>query len=178
MNEHGTDDRALKSLNREATTADSLLAELTTAAMPLCRDAGQVLLVEAPEGLALLADRRRVRDAVMHLVRNAVQANPRGRTVRVRAWGQGDVVVFEVSDEGVGMPRDVVKRLAAPVLAVGLHLIASEPGLGEGLAFAKLIAAAHGGHIRAYRRGEAGTMVRLGLPGLPAAPTDVAVHND
>lgn len=56
----------------------------------------------------------RVQQIVLNLLRNSVQALPDGGTITFRSFGDGDCVVLEVDDDGVGIPREHRSHLFDP----------------------------------------------------------------
>jgi signal transduction histidine kinase/CheY-like chemotaxis protein len=97
-----------------------------------------------------------LRDAVIHLILNAVAAMPQGGTVAIRAWSEeSGWVVLEVSDTGVGMPEEVRRQVAG-------RAAGPAPGRG-GLAEVAEIVERHGGSLAIESRAGGGTAVRLRL---------------
>jgi signal transduction histidine kinase len=71
------------------------------------RQLGVTLAVEAPEDLPLVVtDENLLRTALMNLVFNALQALEQGGHVTLRASASGREVVFEVEDDGEGIPEN------------------------------------------------------------------------
>ncbi|MDE2571709.1 MAG: HAMP domain-containing histidine kinase [bacterium] len=68
------------------------------------------LVIEAPGGLAVIADRDRLEQALVNLVSNAYKYAPSGR-VLVRARAMGDSVEIAVSDDGPGIPQEEQGRI-------------------------------------------------------------------
>ncbi len=96
-----------------------------------------------------------IRDALVHLILNAVQAMPRGGTLSIRAAGEeSGWVALEVADTGVGMPEQVRPSLADP---------SSRRAVGRGLGEVIDIAERHGGSVQIDSREGEGTTVRLRL---------------
>ena len=99
-----------------------------------------------------------LRDALVHLILNAVQAMPRGGTLTIRAASEeSGWVALEVSDTGVGMPEQLRKSLADS--ASRLRGRAAGRGLGEVVE----IVERHGGTIQIDSHEGQGTTVRLRL---------------
>jgi PAS domain S-box-containing protein len=79
------------------------------------------------------ANENELRQVVLNLITNAVQAMPDGGTLRLRTGflpasnGQGPRVVLEVSDSGVGIPPEHLKDIFNPFFTT------KEPGQGTGL---------------------------------------------
>ncbi len=131
------------------------------------REAGCALEADAPAGLAVLADRLRLEQALGNMVDNALRHGG-GRVGLAAAQGDG-VVELHVRDEGPGFAPEFVAR------AFERFSRADEgragPGTGLGLAVVEGIAIAHGGSARAANRASGGADVWLCLPVVPdAAP--------
>ncbi len=92
---------------------------------------------EAPPALV---DPRALKQALLNLLLNAIEASPRGGTVHV-ALAAGERVRISVSDEGPGVPAEVRARLFQPFTTT------KEGGTGLGLALARRVAKEHGGSL-------------------------------
>lgn len=102
-----------------------------------------VEVAELPPRLEIEADRVRLEAALVHLLRNAVQAAGAGGTVRVRAVEEEGAVTFVVEDDGAGVPEEVRDRLFEPFFT-------TKPvgeGSGLGLAVVHSVAEEHGGRV-------------------------------
>ncbi|MHB9150353.1 MAG: sensor histidine kinase [Thermoleophilia bacterium] len=124
-------------------------------------DLGREIVVAAPSGLRVVADRLRLEQALSNLVENALRhgAGP----VALRAHpGQGGDVEIHVLDEGPGFAGDFIPR-AFERFSRGDEA-RSGGGAGLGLAIAAVIAGAHGGSIRAANRDSGGADVCISLP--------------
>ena len=119
---------------------------------------GVTFSVDSPEGLSVRGDPVQLGQALVNLVMNAFEATlPRG-AVRLAARSEGALVVFDVEDEGPGIPESVRGRIFEP-------LITSKPnGNGLGLAFVKRVAERHGGSISHAPRDGRGTLFTLRVP--------------
>jgi GAF domain-containing protein len=103
-------------------------------------------------------DARLVRQAVLNLAVNAVQAMPRGGRIVVRARLDGDAAVVEVEDDGPGIPAEVRERIFEPFFTT------KASGTGLGLAVVRRIVEGHGGEIRVRTAPGAGTTFALRFP--------------
>src|SRR3546814_16651392 len=111
------------------------------------RDA-EVELVRVPglEVLQVHADRRRVRQAVINLIDNAVKFTPAGgRVVVSQGADAGGRARITVTDNGIGMsPQQVARAFRAFERGTDPFVRSSE-GVGRGLALSSAILKAHGG---------------------------------
>ena len=100
-----------------------------------------------------------LRDALVRLIQNAVDAMPQGGTLGVRAASEeSGWVVVEVRDTGVGMPPDVRRRIAERALTLAPG---QEPG--HGLDQVSDIVERHGGTLTIESERGKGTTVRIRL---------------
>lgn len=116
----------------------------------------------APGAPKVRGEEGQLRQVLLNLLLNAVDASPRGATVRVRAEaGEGGLVV-RVEDEGEGVPAGMEESIFQPFVTTKR----AGEGTGLGLAIAREIAEAHRGSLRLAReRGPRGAVFELRLPG-------------
>ncbi len=110
-----------------------------------------------------LVDGVKMRRVVENLVRNAMDAMPRGGTVRVTARLQGEHIVVTVGDTGTGIPPEFLPRLFRAFESTKTQ------GMGLGLNFCKQTVEAHGGTIEVSSEAGVGTTFTIRLPSRPAA---------
>jgi signal transduction histidine kinase len=109
-------------------------------------------------GLALLGDPPRLKQVLLNLCRNAIEAMPAGGLLTLRARRQDGEVVLEVSDTGVGIPADALERVFEPFYTT------KEAGTGLGLAVCRRIVEAHGGRLSIRSQPDRGTTIQVHLP--------------
>lgn len=117
----------------------------------------------------LEGDASQVRQVLLNLLLNAVDAVPNGGQVcaQVRVVqetsGPTSTVEITVQDTGPGLPTDLRRDIFAP-------FVSTKPtGLGLGLSICKRIAEAHGGEILAANGEQGGAIFQVRLPGLCAS---------
>jgi two-component system phosphate regulon sensor histidine kinase PhoR len=123
-------------------------------------------VVDAPEGATLLADPLRLSQVLENLVSNAIKFSPAGGRVRlaVRLSAQGQV--WEVVDQGPGIPEAEQGRIFERFYrAQGAK---SKPGTGLGLAIVKHLCRLMGGEVTVESRPGEGATFRVMLPPAPA----------
>ncbi len=127
-------------------------------------------------GLAkVAADQGQLENALLNLALNARDAMPRGGELTIKAattladaipgedmsdMAPGEYVMLAVSDNGSGMPPEVMKRVFEPFFTT------KGPGKGSGLGLATVygFVKQSGGHVRIYSEISRGTTVQLYLP--------------
>jgi signal transduction histidine kinase len=116
------------------------------------------------EPLPLWGDRRRLADAMSHLLDNAIKFNRPGGLVVVMVWEEGDVARYEVADTGVGIPADRLEQLWEPFTQMADALKRGVEGLGLGLALTRYIVRAHGGEVWAESEEGRGSKFGFWIP--------------
>lgn len=129
----------------------ALFDEIVKLLKPQCDHLNVRLVAEDPGDRVVSADKDRLKQALLNLVLNAAQAQPRGGSVTLRAGERG----LEVADEGPGIPEDVRENLLQPFVTT------KEAGIGLGLAVVKQVADEHGAEL-SFETGPAGTTFRIG----------------
>lgn len=127
---------------------------------PLAARGGVVLVPPEPlEGLRVIAPRGEVQQVVLNLVMNALQAQPDGGRVAVRAEAAGPRVVITVQDDGPGIAPSVRDTLFEPFVTTR----AEADGTGLGLWVVQEVVQQLGGRI-SVTTGPEGTTFRVDLP--------------
>ena len=108
---------------------------------------------------AITANASELREALTNLIFNAIDAMPRGGTVTVRTRVDGELVVVEVVDTGIGMCEEVRLRCLDPFFTTkGSH------GTGLGLSMVYGIVKRHDGTLAIDSQPGHGTAIRLAFP--------------
>jgi signal transduction histidine kinase len=150
----GLDDLQLGPVVPHAVARELVLLLETRAA-----DVGVNLEVRGSEELVLNADGRKLRQALLNLVLNAMQASPPGETVVIEVSKCcGGAATLKVVDHGQGMTADVLQRIRKP------YYTTREGGSGLGVAVARGLIEQHGGHLRYDSAPGKGTTVTIDLP--------------
>jgi signal transduction histidine kinase len=119
---------------------------------------GVQLIEDLPEATtAVTIDEEPLKQLIVNLVMNAVQASPQGGEVRVRVGTDGDTVRLTVEDEGSGIPAADLDRVFEP-------FVTTRPeGTGLGLSVVRKILDRHGGTVRLGPGEEGGTTATVSL---------------
>lgn len=118
--------------------------------------------LDARGGGSIVADRRRLSQALLHLVLNAVQHTKEDDEIGVGSVIEGGEVRFWVRDTGAGIPRKEQKHVFEELYR-GSAAEAS-PGAGLGLTVADAVAKAHDGRVDLTGGPGLGTTVSIVLP--------------
>ncbi len=90
----------------------------------------------------VLADAELLHRAISNLVLNAMEAMPQGGKLTLRTRDEGENVLVEVADTGVGLAPEECEKIFTPYYTSKRH------GTGLGLAIVQSIVSDHGGRIR------------------------------
>ena len=136
-------------------------------AEPSAKAADLLLRSETWPDLPLLrGDERRLKQALNHLVANAIKFTPVGGSVRISARleeHQGDLLIL-VSDTGIGIAPGDIDRVFEPFLQLESTFSRRFPGSGLGLYVTQITARAHSGDLLLRSHVGTGTTAVLRLP--------------
>ena len=106
----------------------------------------------------LVCDPEQLKQVLLNLVMNAIQATPQGGTVVLAARGDGHKVTIDVQDQGRGISAQNLDRVFDPFFTT------KETGTGLGLSVAHQIVSRHGGTLTVARNSPGGLTMRVSLP--------------
>lgn len=113
------------------------------------------------EKCMLRADRGMITEMVENLCQNAIRYNNEGGSVTVRVFYENDRPVFEVKDNGIGIPKDQTERVFERFYRVDKSRSKQTGGTGLGLAIVKHIVELHDAEIRLQSELGKGTDIRV-----------------
>jgi two-component system phosphate regulon sensor histidine kinase PhoR len=167
------------------------LSRLESGEMPLLREAiplgplvtqvlSEIEVARSDRGVAVMnqmandlppvdADRERVHQVLFNLIDNAVRFTPSGGAVTVTAQRHNGSIEVRVADTGVGIPPEHLPRLFERFYRADPARSREDGGTGIGLAIARSVVEAHGGHIQAQSEIGKGSVFTFDLPVAPAA---------
>lgn len=138
---------------------NELVLDVVSLCYPLAAECGVRIETDLdPELGSPVMDGARVRQVVLNLVQNAVQASPRGDQVLVRTCLHGNSAGLEVRDQGPGIPREHRDKVFYPFFTTKSH------GTGLGLAICSKIVQAHAGSLRLLDLDRKGSTFSMRLP--------------
>jgi two-component system phosphate regulon sensor histidine kinase PhoR len=149
-------------------SALQLVQDVRERMRPLAERHQVELLAVADDGVSFDADERRLHQALVNLVTNAINHTPAGGRVTVEARADDDVVHLLVSDTGSGIDERDLPRVWERFFKTDKSR--SGPGTGLGLAIVKHIAQAHGGSVLATSELGAGSTFTITLPRVTSSP--------
>ena len=164
------------SLSVEPVAVAPVAEETCQLMAPLAADRSITISQDCPwAGLAVNADRQRLRQILVNLISNAIKYNRHGGTVTLTCQAvSSDQVSLAVADTGPGIPAADLDRIFDPFERLGEEQGAIE-GTGIGLPLARAFAEAMKGHLTVASALGEGTTFTVTLPRAPdmaQAPQD------
>jgi signal transduction histidine kinase len=157
-------------LDREPVSLAPIVTQVLSEIEVARADRGVSVESDVPVDLPRVnADRERIHQVLFNLVDNAVRFTPPGGSVAVRAARLNGRCEVRVVDTGTGIPPEHLPRLFERFYRVDPARSREDGGTGIGLAIARSVVEAHGGHIRAESQPGAGSTFTFDLPVVPAA---------
>ncbi len=150
--------RGLDDLKLAPTRPHEIARELGVLLETRAEEAGVTIETGGDEALVLDADPRKLRQVLLNILLNAIQASPRGSHVHLMVARDCEGSRITVRDEGVGMTPEVLDRIRKP------YFTTKEGGTGLGLAVARGLIEQHGGSLEFRSTPRTGTTVTILLP--------------
>jgi signal transduction histidine kinase len=141
-------------LRREPVDLRSVIESAIEGSQPLVAEAGHHLeVIVPPDPVVAFGDPTRLSQVVGNLVNNAAKYTPPGGRIEVSLALEGDEAVIRVSDNGVGIPADMLVEVFDMFAQVDQTIGQSHGGLGIGLSLVRRLVALHGGSVAAASAG-------------------------
>ncbi|GAA0267676.1 ATP-binding protein [Cryptosporangium japonicum] len=148
----------------------TIVREAVDAYQDLAEEQGVQIHAALPTDAPLVADPERLRQAVDHLIDNAVRYSPEGGDVEVSLDLSGQALALTVADSGIGIPDSELEMVTRRLRRGSRSTERKIRGTGLGLAIATTVLARHGGTLELRSRGEQGTTATARLPLRPPVP--------
>src|SRR5262249_52416073 len=113
-----------------------------------------------------VADPRRIKEAMLNFVSNAIQATPSGGSVGIEVTKDDLAIQIAIRDTGAGMSPETIAKLGTPFFTT------RETGTGLGVVLARSAIHQHGGEVRYESKLGEGTTVIVRLPREPKGAPD------
>src|SRR5271170_5601862 len=148
-----------RDLHLEEIDLRRLLEDVLSLAAPDAGQHGVKIVREFPaEPLTVKVDSDLMKQAILNIVLNGMQAMPQGGTLTISAHRDEDSVITEIRDEGIGIPHDLQEKIFE------LYFTTRKGGSGIGLAQTYQALQWHYGSIDFETMEGQGTTFRLRLP--------------
>jgi two-component system sensor histidine kinase SenX3 len=152
----------------EKVDVDAVVADAVDTARMLAASSQIDLMVGGTEGLMVLGVENQLVTALRNLLTNAISYSPRGTRVAVATRLADGVVEISVTDQGMGIPENELRRVFERFYRVDQARSRVTGGTGLGLAIVKHVAENHGGEVAVWSVPGEGSTFTLRLPAHPA----------
>lgn len=164
-------ERGILTMERKPVNLTAVMKEAIETVLP-AEKAARVRLgaVGAVREIAA-ADRHRLGQVLVNLLRNAVKYSPPDTEIAVEIVDRGSFYEMRVADRGDGVPEEQKRRIFEPFVRASRREV---HGLGLGLAISRHIIAAHGGRLWVEDRPGGGSVFAFSVPkaGAPSRGSD------
>ncbi len=140
-------DHGIFSVQPERVNLGMMLTETLERHQMLASPKGTRISLDCPEGGAVMADPKRLRQVLDNLISNAVKFSPPGSQVNLSVRAEGDFWRIAVSDHGPGLTAEDRARLFQHFARLSAQPTGGEKSTGLGLAIVRQVVLAHGGQI-------------------------------
>jgi PAS domain S-box-containing protein len=152
--------------HRDWVEVNDVLAQGLSFMQSLFTATGVTIRTEYTRGLPLIhADEEQLWQAILNIIRNALEAMPGGGTLSLRTACEGDEVLIRIADTGKGMTAEEHAQIFKPFFST------KTGGTGLGLPLTQQIITEHGGRVDCESVARQGTTFTLRLPGRPIKAT-------
>ena len=117
-------------------------------------------------------DTDRLVQVLDNIMNNAVKYSPDGGIITGKMQVKGDHVLISISDQGMGIPKEDLRKIFSRFFRVDLARSRAMGGTGLGLAISKEVIEQHGGSIWAESTMGKGTTFSIALPYVPVVEED------
>ena len=169
--------RQRKDQDFQLVAIDQILFDVSEITRPRWKDSAEASNIHIGLGLEIrskahvMGDASELRDVLVNMVFNAIDAMPNGGQLTLRVEVVDDKVEITVSDSGTGMSSDVASRIFDPFFTTK-----GKTGMGLGLAVSFGIIRRHEGTIQVESEVNKGTTFRIVLPAVEASPAEKPIE--
>lgn len=151
-------------LREDVVSLTEIVEEIRVVLQPLAAKRSLELTVDRAPDLQLYVDAIKLKQILLNLGANAIKFTPAGGQVRIAVEDNRQGIVFEVRDNGIGIPAAMLEKVLEPFVQVENEFSRTESGTGLGLPLTKQLIELHGGTLELSSAVGEGTTVRAILP--------------
>ncbi len=147
-----------KSADKAPVNLRAVLDSTRTLLGPEIRKKSLAVTVQVDDGMLLNCREDHLRQALLNVLLNAIQANPQGGKLDLTAVRENGTVRISIADSGSGLSKEAKEKLFDPFFSE------RDEGTGLGLAITKRIVESHGGKVFAVNNTPTGAVITMEFP--------------
>ncbi len=136
-------------LRSEPVVLDRILVSAIHAVQPMISGKQHQLLQDVAGPILIQGDPARLEQIFVNLLTNAIKYTPEGGKIQVEARREGSRAAIQITDNGVGIPKDLLPHIFDLFTQAGTSLDRAQGGLGIGLTVVRTLVELHGGTVAA-----------------------------
>ncbi|MBS1233120.1 MAG: sensor histidine kinase [Nitrospirae bacterium] len=145
-------------IQKECVAAQKLMEDVISLVRSEIDDRGIALVREFGDPIELYVDPNRVKDALLNIVKNAIQALENTGTISLRIYRKDKTCILEISDTGPGIAEEDLPFIFDPFYTT------KKAGTGLGLTITHRIIEEHDGRIEVESKAGEGSIFRVVIP--------------
>lgn len=150
-------------VNRDYEAVDDLINQALSH-VPHLTTSGRLHVSTSDDIIIVMVDGRLMVQVLVNLLDNADKHSGEDTQIFLKAYHEGENVIFEVADNGIGIDIKIRDTLFDGFVTYHKNIADGSRGVGLGLAICKAIVTAHNGTITASNRKKGGAIFRISLP--------------
>jgi two-component system sensor histidine kinase CpxA len=150
--------------NTEEIELSTLVTQIVSDSQYYANSKNVVISQQIKGAYPLLADAKLLASAISNVINNAVKYSPEHKEVFVELYKRGNKIELVITDQGHGVPEELLTQLFTPFFRVDNARDRNTGGTGLGLAIAQQAIQLHQGRILANNQKGYGLKVTIVLP--------------
>lgn len=148
----------------EPVDVSEVLRRVTSSLQPVADEAEVELAYNGKSGCIIPCSEDELYQIAYNLVENAIKYNVPGGSVRASVVPQGDQILMEVRDTGIGIPDEDITKIFNRFYRVDKARSRAKGGTGLGLSIVRDTVRRYGGWVTAAANNPQGTVFTVGFP--------------
>jgi len=148
----------------EEAAVDSIISESVDMVSVAAKEKNISISVSCPPDLKVMAYSSLLVQAIVNILDNGIKYSGKESPIKVRAFQEGDHLIIEVKDQGIGIPAEHIDRIFERFYRADRSRSREAGGTGLGLSIVRHIALLHRGSVEAESHTGEGATFRVKLP--------------
>ncbi|MFA1822151.1 ATP-binding protein [Virgibacillus oceani] len=124
--------------HKKEESLETMLQDITVLLKPQAELKGIDIQYDIPESIMVYCDRSQIKQVLINLVKNAIEAMDEGGMIQLKAVIDDSAISLSIIDEGSGIPQEIIHKLGEPFFTT------KQSGTGLGIMISKQILEQHG----------------------------------